>query len=168
MSSDNHNSNKSLISTYISMQLCCLLTPPDSNVLLSTLWQTFIIVLPPLLHLWSVDNNIDLNAIKVSLPYNEHFVHAVPCCGKRCLFPRDGGTLKGHDSWIQEEKTSWHFNYRIVQESRKLSPHMELLRYSAKGGTGREGEERKVKEMGSALITSWSSPPDTLTEVPQW
>lgn len=38
------------------------------------------------------------------------------------------------------------FNYRIVQESRNLGPHVELLRYSAKGGTGREREERRVQE----------------------
>lgn len=147
---------ESLIGTYFSLQLCCLLIPQDSHVPLSTLLQTFIIVLSPPLHLWSVDNNIDLNAIKASLPYNEHFVHIVPYCGKGCLFPSDGGPLKGHDLWVQEEKTSLRFNYRIVQESRNLGPHVELLRYSAKSGTGKKKEEGRVKEMGSALITnSW-------------
>lgn len=50
---------------------------------------------------------------------------------------------------FRRKKTSLHFNYRIVQESRNLDHYVEFLRYSAKGGTGRE-----VKEMGSALRTN--------------
>lgn len=35
-----------------------------------------------------------------------------------------------------------------------MGPHMDLLRYSAKVGTGREREEGRVNEMGSALVTN--------------
>lgn len=44
------------------------------------------------------------------------------------------------------------FNYRIVQRSRNLGSHVELLSCCAKGGTGKKREEGRIKEACSALI----------------
>lgn len=106
----------------------------------------------PLLHL-SADNSIDLNAIKASLLYNEHFVPRCAILWQGLPLSQGWRPIKGiqfmSPGGKKKNKTSLHFNYRIVQESRNLGHHVEFLRYSAKGGTGRE-----VREMGSGLRTS--------------
>lgn len=95
--------------------------------------------------------------------YNEHFV---PCCAipwQGLPFSQGWRPIKGTQFMSSgRKKTSLHFNYRIVQESRNPGHRVEFLRYFAKGGTGRE-----VKEMGSAFRTNSLLPADTLTEISQ-